>query len=204
VKIQSPKAYTNGRYGVIVALNCFDGSRIRVELDNGYGTYEYSPYSLIWVGRKYKIAKEAKENKEKNHMAVSGNYMVAACRFVDGTNPVKDYYFALFDPEHLVKVNDYVLVDSASGFQVCRVSGLATQDEARESGWTMPVKEVVCKVDFEAYHRRREQRKAKEALKKQMDKMVKDNQELILYQAIADKNPEMAALLERYKELNEV
>lgn len=204
VKIQSPKAYTNGHFGIVIALNCYDGSRVRVELDNGMGIYEYSPHSLIWVGRNYKMARESKENKEANSMAISGNYTVAACRFLEGVNTTKDYSFALFDPLNQIKVNDYVLVDSTSGFQVCRVSGLATQDEARESGWPMPTKEVVCKVDFGAYHRRKEQRKAKAALKKQMDKMVEDNQELILYQAIADKNPQMAALLEKYKELNEV
>ena len=204
VKIQSPKAYTNGHFGIVVALNCYDGSRVRVELDNGKGIYEYSPYSLIWVGRNYKMAREIKVNKEGNSMAISGNYIIATCRFLEGTNTTKDYNFALFDADRQVAVGDRVLVDSAGGFNVCSVTGLCTQEECREKGWAMPTKEVVCKVDFEAYYRRKEQRKAKEALKKQMDKMVKDNQELILYQAIADKNPEMAALLEKYKELNEV
>lgn len=37
-----------------------------------------------------------------------------------------------------------------------------------------------------------------------MDKMVKDNQELFLYQALAEKNTEMAAMLAKYRELGDI
>lgn len=132
----------------------------------------------------------------KNTMAVNGNYRVAAVKFLQGTNTFKEYAFALFDKD--VFPNDLVLCDTANGYGVARVVSITPKNE-----WegTVVTKEIICKVDFSEFEARKELRKQKENLKKMMDKMVAENQELILYQAIAEKNPEMAAMLAEYKNL---
>ena len=87
---------------------------------------------------------------------------------------------------------------------MCIVRKIISQDEYTRSGNPPVTREVICRVDFKAFEGRIEARKQRELLKKKMDKLVRDNQELILYQAIADKNPEMAALLDQYKALGEM
>ena len=56
-------------------------------------------------------------------------------------------------------------------------------------------------ADFE---KRKENRKKKDALKKRMDAMIKDNQEVVLYEMLAKTNPDMAEMLKEYKELSNV
>lgn len=174
------------------------------------GTIEgfYSDYTVYvhfdeWHGLGSKCLTIAINNLkikgENNTMTVTGNYRVAMVKFISGSNTTKEYAFALFDNE--VDLNDFVLCDTAYGYQVAKVVCITHKDAYDGCSVT---KEIICKVNFNDYNHRKEVRKQKESLKKQMDKMVKDNQELILYQAIAEKNPDMAALLETYKSLGDV
>lgn len=139
------------------------------------------------------------KSKGEETMAVKGNYRVALVKFIQGSNTYKEYAFALFDLN--VNVDDFVLCDTSMGYNVAKVTKIVPQSEY--SGCTV-TKEIVCKIDFTEFESRKELRKQKDNLKKQMDKMVKDNQELFLYQALAEKNPEMAALLAAYKALGDV
>lgn len=139
------------------------------------------------------------KSKGEETMAVKGNYRVALVKFIQGSNTYKEYAFALFDL--YVNVDDFVLCDTSMGYNVAKVTKIVPQSEY--SGCTV-TKEIVCKIDFTEFESRKELRKQKDNLKKQMDKMVKDNQELFLYQALAEKNPEMAALLAAYKALGDV
>lgn len=158
-----------------------------------------------WNGKGEKellIKNENLKFKGDNSMAVKGNYHVAMVKFVQGYNTSKEYAFALFNTDtDAVVIGDHVLCDTSQGYNVGKVTKIVPQSEY--CGCTV-TKEIICKVDFTEFEKRKELRKQKEALKKQMDKMVKDNQELFLYQALADKNPEMAAMLAAYKELGDV
>jgi len=130
---------------------------------------------------------------------VSGNYRVAGVKFIIGTNTCPEYFFALFDDD--VNVGDLVLCDSANNYVAARVSSITPKCEYQGVNVT---KEIICKLDFSAFETRKNLRKQKAALKKQMDRMVADNQELILYQAVAEKNPAMAELLASYKAIGDV
>ena len=155
-----------------------------------------------WNGKGEKellIKNENLKFKGDKSMAVKGNYNVAMVKFIQGYNTSKEYAFALFDND--TDVGDYILCDTSQGYNVGKVTKIIPQSEY--SGCTV-TKEIICKIDFTEFEKRKELRKQKEVLKKQMDKMVKDNQELFLYQALADKNPEMAAMLEAYKALGDV
>lgn len=130
--------------------------------------------------------------------AVTGNYDIAWTKFL-GAGPFdKEYVFALFDPE--IRAGDHVLVEAAGEYKVVKVSSIVGR--AVYNG-TAPTKEVICKVDFSEYERRKKIREQKKILRRQMDELVSKNQELILYQAIAKDNPEMAAMLEEYKALGD-
>ena len=137
--------------------------------------------------------------KGDKSMAVKGNYNVAMVKFIQGYNVSKEYAFALFDND--ADVGDYILCDTSQGYNIGKITKIIPQNEY--SGCTV-TKEIICKVDFTNFEKRKELRKQKETLKKQMDKMVKDNQELFLYQALAEKNDEMAAMLAKYRELGDV
>ena len=130
-------------------------------------------------------------------MKITGNYRIAMVKFVDGGNTYTSYSFALFDDN--INIDDLVLCDTTKGYNVAKVVNIVNQEEY--SGVTV-TKEIICKVDFSDFNRRKEARKRKETIKNQMDRFVKQNQELVLYQMLAEKNPEMKAMLEEYKELS--
>ena len=174
--------------------------QVYVEFDNWQGTD---------VVRKLCLSYSSVEKlNEINHtiqcggsksMAVTGNYNVAVTRFVQGTNTVKDYAFALFD--NTIQNGDHALVDTSNGYNVVRIIDIVDKDQWEGASVT---KEVICKVDFTDYLNRKEVRKNKAILKNKMDALLKNNQELILYQAIAEKNPEMAQMLADYQKFGDV
>ena len=139
------------------------------------------------------------KSKGESMMPVYGNYRVATVKFIQGTNTRKEYSFALFDCD--INEDDFVLCDTNMGYNVAKVVRIIPKSEYK--GCTV-TKEIICKVDFTKFNNRKELREQKDRIKKQMDKMVRDNQELFLYQALAEKNPEMAALLETYQALGNV
>ena len=93
------------------------------------------------------------------------------------------------------------MVDTTRGFSVGKVSEVKSQVDY--DGVTV-TKEVVCKVDFTDFEKRKENRKKKDALKKRMDSMIKDNQEIVLYKMLAETNPEMADMLKEYESLSNI
>lgn len=133
-------------------------------------------------------------------MAMNGYEEIASVKFIEGTNTTKVYHFALYN--RTVEVGDYALVKSnngygASNYGVVKVVGI---EAAAEYVGTAPTAEILCKVDLSDYEKRCEMRANRATLKKKMDKMVKDSQELLVYQTIANTNPEMAELLAAYRE----
>lgn len=131
-------------------------------------------------------------------MAMNGYEEVAAVKFIEGTNTTKTYYFALYN--HVVNAGDYALVKSNNGYSVgYGVVRVMDVYPVAEYAGAAPTAEIICKVDMSAYEKRCKMREDRNSLKKKMDKMVKDSQELLVYQTIASTNQEMAELLEAYR-----
>lgn len=128
---------------------------------------------------------------------VTGKYRIGVVTFLKGTNTTKRYNFALFNDD--ICISDVVLCDAATGYQVAQIVDIIDKDEYVGSDVT---KEIICKVDFSAFERRAAERKRKVELKKKMDKMVRDDKELVLYQMLAEKNPEMKSMLDEYNSIN--
>ena len=125
--------------------------------------------------------------------AVTGNYDVATVNFLTGYNTDKEYIFALFDST--IVVGDYVVCDTKD-YSVARVMNI------QPKGDELPTKEIICKVDFSDFLQRKSDRELKAKLKREMDMLISEDRDLVLYQALADKNPKMAELLNEYKSLN--
>lgn len=190
VKVKS-SCQTSGMIGTVTQYiqypDYYIQKYVQVKLDNGV-IRQYNESSLELI------------EKGGIHM-VTGNYRVAQVKFVEGNNKTKLYAFALFDND--IVTGDYVLVNVSNQYSNYPYAVAVVEDIVSQSDYTgtSVTKEVICKVDFGKYYERIEQRKKKDALKKQMDKMVKDNQELVVYQMLAEQNPEMAALLDEYKNI---
>lgn len=162
-----------------------------VKLDNG-NSHNYNELSLA-------LASTNKQNnitnKGDNEM-ITGNYKIAMVKFVKGTNTTKGYAFALFDDS--VCVDDLVLCDTENGYNVAKVTEIISKDDYEGCNVT---KEIVCKVDFTAFEQRKENRAKATKLKGEMDKKMKEMQELTLYEMMAEKSPELAEMLKQYKTL---
>lgn len=133
-------------------------------------------------------------------MSMSGYEEIAAVKFIEGTNTTKVYYFALYD--HVVEAGDYALVKSNNGYGTGNygiVKVVGVEPTAVYAG-AAPTAEILCRVDLADYEKRCKIRANRNALKKKMDKMAKDSQEMLVYQTIANTNPEMAELLAAYRE----
>lgn len=128
--------------------------------------------------------------------SLPGKYRVAKVRHIGQNAGSTEYSFALFDED--IAEGDYVLCDTQYGYMAAVVKEILFQDEYSGSSVT---REIICRLDFKAYETRKEARKKKSELKKKMDKLVKENQEAVLYQALADQNPEMAEMLKEYQSL---
>lgn len=188
-----------GKIGTVMNYTHRDGiDFVIVKMDDPIGPnvdgYAYKESSL-------ELFKLRKETETMNNTAniIPGNYEVALCTFPDSANPEKQYVYALFDS--CATTGDLALVRSGNNYGVVRIENILSTNEHEAGGGHPITNEIICKVDFSGVQRRIEQRKRKEELRKQMDKLVKENQELILYQALAEKSPEMAELLNEYKSL---
>lgn len=168
----------------------YSNSSIGVRLDtyrnprSDRGLYYFNEAQLVRVG--------------KDSETMEGNYFIAKVHFIDDADDARVYNYACFDDSILI--DDICVVKTAHhGFSLARVVTFLEKDkEAVGAG-----REIVCKVDFSAYEARVETRKRREQLKADMQLKAAQMQELAVYQMLADKDPEMAAMLEEYKRLTD-
>ena len=178
-----------GERGIVVDYFTFEhllnNPIVRVKLDSGK-TRIYNESSLKKCDE---IEREAK------NMALTEDFRIANVRFVDGYNSNKIFSFALFDDE--VTEGDYVVCDTQNGYCVAEVVSIISADSYGKN----VTKEIVSKIDFSEFKRRKEIRAKKAELKKKLDKAVKENQDIFLYETVAKSNSVVAELLEQYKAL---
>lgn len=192
------KVSSHNGYTVEVQINnlpslCFKPSNL--ELVSRWNECDYVEHDIA-------ITNEfCNKEKEINNMSVKGNYDVALVKFVQGMNTTKTYAFALFDDT--VDVNDTVLVDTTNGYGVAVVNEIHSKADYEELGCSLPTKEVICKIDFTAFDERKAKRAKAVKLKNDMDKMVKSLQEIAVFELLAEKSPELKAMLEEYKSVVE-
>ena len=163
-----------------------------------------SGYGLFWFQQDELEVIEDECIKEENKMAINGNYKVAVVKYVDGFNTNKEYNFALFPEDEMAYKNNpdatHFLVKDSNGYHVVVPVKVVDKNESTHA----VTQEIICAVNFGNYDKRVADRAKKKKLKAEMDALVKQNQELVVFQMLAEKNPEMAELLKEYKALSDV
>lgn len=146
--------------------------------------------------RTYKFAnlQLVENNQEEQEMAITGDFKVAKVKFLNGTNTNTEYEYAMFDE---YEVGDTVVVASAHhGLGIAKISAIITKEQAVTKAFE---REIVSRVDMEAYETRKKNRTRLHELKKQMDERVRDLNQLALFEMLAAKDDELCKMLGEYK-----
>ena len=110
-----------------------------------------------------------------------------------------DYHFAIYDDGYSYEPGNKVMVSGDD--KVKTINEIITPEEAAERFKKNITAEVICPVDTSAYDERVNKRKAAEDLKKKMDDAIKKMDEEYKYEMYAEKNADLKAMLDQYREL---
>lgn len=190
VIVDARRLQSHNQIGVIVGFYSNTSSKIRFSNWNNRGEKELTIKNIY--------LKKYSGKKGDVTMALEGRYMVAMVKFLQGMNTTKEYAFASFEPE--LEVGDIVVCDTSNGYGIAKVSRMIEQDDYVGTSVT---KEIVCKIDMAAFEKRKAERTQRANLIKKMDKVAKENQNMHLYQMIAETNPEMRKLLEEFNNIGQ-
>ena len=166
-----------------------------VKLDNHINNQ--SGKGLFWFEANH--IKTEKEYEREEHFMFN-NFAVAEIEFLDNPNSDRICY-ALFD-DTIVPEDMVVVSTGHHGFAVARVANIHTAPEMRKK--VKHNREVVCKADFTHFYARKDAVKKALELKQSMEQRIREAQEIALYEALAEKDPELKGMLEKYKALMEV
>lgn len=182
--------YYWGRTGTIVAVtfNTLDEDVIY--------TIDFGEYDDLNITSNYFDFINEEENE--NMAALTG---YAAVAVIEQGCYNKEYYYAIYADGYNYKVGDKVLVSNNN--DIWTIKRLLTVQQAAEEHKAAITAEVVTHVDDSAYLKRVEQRKEAAAIKKDMDKIIKQMDEKMKYEIYAEENPDLKKMLERYRELKE-
>ena len=165
-------------------------------------TQKYINYDLKSVGEALaRFQKDCEELynesvKKKEETPMLKNYKVAGIKFQDSWQTDKTYPYALYDED--IAIGDLVVVMTGHhGLTIAEVCSIGEfNKDAVSCG-----REIICKVDMGTYNDRQARAKQMAALKMEMDAKVKALQEVALYELMAEKDPELKAMLETFKAL---
>ena len=189
---------TSGLTGTVESVRNL-GSLITVEVYiPKWGTLSYNSKSLRLDGDN---TNNTKTDEGENNMLM-GSYQIYKIKFIEGTNTSKEYHYACYDDR--ICINDYVVVKSAHhGFGVAQVVDIIADCYVTQSmrDYCNEGREIIAAFGMGAYEERVEKRKLAKQLKSDMSKKMKEMQELAMFEMMAEKNPELKVMLEKYKEL---
>lgn len=180
VKVVNPKLQNHNKLGTVVSIT---STSCNVLMDYGsLRTYKFENLQLI------------ESNQEEQEMAITGDFKVVKVKFLNGTNTNTEYEYAMFDD---YEVGDIVVVASAHhGLGIAKISAIIPREQAITKTFE---REIVSRVDMEAYETRKKNRTRLHELKKQMDERVRDLNQLALFEMLAAKDDELSKMLGEYK-----
>lgn len=136
-----------------------------------------------------------KEESEETDMKLTGfNKVAAITQGYGGT-----YYYALYD--ETIEVGDKVLVSGTAEGKLHTVDEIISAEEAANRFSKDITAEVICRVDMSAYDKRVIDRKEAKKIKDEMNRIIKQMDEVNKYEMYAKNNPELDAMLRKYKNL---
>lgn len=199
VKVTRKGLKTTGLTGTVHAISYRQSGTVTVDVRIPlWGILSYNSRSLKLEGNN---TNNIETNKGENDMLM-GNYGICKVKFIEGANTSKEYYYALYDNN--ITFDDYVVVKSANhGFGIARVTEIVANEQITQSmrDYCNEGREVVSTFDMSAYEQRVEKRKQAKQLKSEMNRKMKEVQELAMFEMMAEKNPELKEMLDSYKAL---
>lgn len=187
-----------GCYGEIVRLpeicscSCSDEApiiTIGVLLDGKYN--ERSQYGCYWFKPEELYVITEEEEKENNKMLLLKGYKIAQV----ATEGYGDQYVAHY--EETLEEGNRVVVAIDGDYHCGIVSNVFTEACMNR----IPKFQIVCKIDDSAFCERNDRAKKAKALEGQLKTAVAEYQQIALYEMLAEKSPEVAALLKELKEV---
>lgn len=163
-------------------------------------TNKSSYYGCYWFKREQieLLSKTFIESEDDVIMLNMNEIKIAKVKFMDGNyDRTCSQTYALYDEG--IAPGDVVVVKTGH-------HGLAvvTVEEILEHGSTPKCdREIICKVDLNAYNARKEKQAKLLALQSEMNKRVKELQKMAVYEMLSEKDSTMQALLEEFKQLTE-
>lgn len=180
--------YTLGAIGTI--KNTSSGSEFGVLLDEY--TNPSSSKGLFWFSSSE--FEFVEESEDINMSKLTGFKAVAVVKQGYGT-----YHFAIYDDGVAYLPGDKVVVSGQDSLLI--IEEIITPEIAEERYKGNITAEVIGKVDTFSYQERVSKRKEAEELKKSMDRVIKEMQEVDKYEMYARQNPVIKDMLNRYKSL---
>lgn len=184
----------SGAYGTVVRVD-MHYEKIEVKIDHEQNDLSVSG-CFFFKPRELKILDENDNVMEDKNMAISNikNYTnVARIRF-SGETKSCNYLYANFEPD--LKVGDLVVVKPAH-----HDITVATVTEIHEGDHFTVQREIIAKVDTEAYDSRVAVRKQAAELKIKMEERARQLQDVALYKMLAETDPAMMELLKEFQAL---
>lgn len=136
-----------------------------------------------------------KEESEETNMKLTGfNKVAVITQGCGGT-----YYYALYD--EAINAGDEVLVSGTAAGKLHRIDEVISVEDIANRFSKDITAEVICKVDMSAYDKRVADRKEAEKIKNEMNRIIKQMDEVNKYEMYAKNNPELAEMLSKYKDL---
>lgn len=182
-------ACTYHKYGTIVNTNnkCFG-----IKFDDCSNLA--SAKGLFWLEYDYfKIVDE--EMEDFTMKKLNGYQKVAVIR-----QGYKDYFYAIYDDGSEYEIGDKVVV--SGNITIQEIKEVISIDEAKLRYKGNITAEIITKLNTKAYDSRVEKRKQTEELKKEMDKIIIEMDEVNKYEMYAKQNPELKKLLDKFNELS--
>ncbi len=182
---------TNSKYykktGEIVEIDRWR-NRFLVQFSDGVSRW-YTDVSLS-------LANKTNE-KENNVMELKNYKSVVGVNFTSGTNTTKEYFFACYEND--IAVGDIVLCDTVNGISVAKVVVI---HETNPNEKVKITKEIICKVDINAFIKRKETRKRAIELKERMNKRIKELQDITMFEMMAKTDETLSKMLEEFKSID--
>lgn len=139
---------------------------------------------------------EEKESEEFNMMPMFKEQFTAVhCTFLDNPNgPI--YSFAMYDNLGIIPGDTVVVHTANHGISLATVHSI---DEPNGSSSVKSGREIICKVDMESYKKRVATREEAKKLLKKMNDVAAGLSQIMFFETLAAKSPEMQSLLTQYK-----
>lgn len=176
-----------GKKAIIENTSC-GGTSVGVKIEGHYNIK--SKTGLYWFD-----ANEVEKIEKGDKFMMFEDFVVVGVKFLDGTNTDKEYFYALFE---YADIGDLVVVNTGHhGIALARVSSIGVGDKSEVKYG----REVIARVDETAHKDRVARRNEIARLKAEMDKKVKELQEVAIYEMLAEKDPALASMLSDFKAL---